>query len=44
MSNCTLYVVKFSSDLVPFFGRVFVDVQNEAAGLRVNNSINKDMK
>ena len=41
ISNCTLYIVKFSLDLISRFWTTFVDSQNEATGLCVNNSINK---
>ena len=29
VSNCTLYIVKFSLDLIPYFWPIFVDFQNE---------------
>ena len=44
ISNCTLYIVKFSLDLIACFWLILVDFQNETAGLCVNNSINKDVK
>ena len=40
-SNCTLYIVKLFTG---FDTPIFVDFQNEAAGLCVNNSIIKDVK
>ena len=39
-SNCTLYIVNFFIG----FDTLFVDSQNEAASLCINNSINKDAK
>ena len=44
ISNYTLYIVKFSLDLILCFSPIFVDFQNEATGLCVNNSIDKDTK
>ena len=43
IGNCTLYVVKFLFDFIPCFWQIFVDFQNAAAGLYINNSINKDV-
>ena len=34
----------FLLDLIPCFGPIVVDFQNETASLWVNNSINKDVK
>ena len=44
ISNCTLHLLTFSLDMTLIFWPIFVDFQNEAAGLCVNNSINKDVK
>ena len=44
ISNCTLYIVKFLTEFGTLFLADFVDFQNEAASLCVNNSINKDVK
>ena len=45
ISNRTLHIVKFSLDLILCFWRpIFLDFQNETAGLWVNKSINKGAK
>ena len=44
ISNHTLYFVKISLDLIRCFWPIFVDFQNEAAGLCFDNSIDKDVK
>ena len=46
MRNCSLYIVKFFTGLdilISCFWPIFADFQNEAAGLCVNNSIDKDV-
>ena len=44
ISNCTLYIVKFLTGLIPCFWPFFIDFRNEVPGLCVNNSINEGMK
>ena len=44
ISNCTLYIVKLFVGSDTRYWPIFVDFQDEVAGLRVNNSINKNMK
>ena len=44
ISNCTLYIVKLFIGSDTRCWPIFVDFQDEVAGLRVNNSINKNMK
>ena len=43
-SNCTIYIVKFCIRFDTLFWPIFVDFQNEAASLCINNRNNKDMK
>ena len=43
-SNCTLYIVTFFTGFDTLFLVDFLDFQNEATSLCVNNLINKDMK
>ena len=43
-NNYALYIVKFSLDLISCSLPIFVDFQNEAAGLCVKNSMNTDVK
>ena len=43
-SNCTLYIIKFFSGFDTLFLADFVDFQDEATSLCINNSINKDVK
>ena len=40
---CKLYIVKFFVGFDTLFWPIFVDFQNEAASLCLDNSINKDM-
>ena len=44
ISNFTLYIVKLFVGSDTRCWPIFVDFQDEVAGLRVNNSINKNMK
>ena len=44
MSNCTLHIVKIFIGFDTLFWPIFVDFQNEAASLCLNNLINKDVK
>ena len=43
-SNCTLYIVKFSLDLILCFWPIFVDFQNEVLVYLLITQLIKDVK
>ena len=44
ISNCTLHIVKFFIGFDTLFWPIFVDFQNEAASVCIDNSTDKDVK
>ena len=44
VTHCTFHILKFSLDLIPFLWPMFINFQNEATGLCVNNSDNEAEK